>query len=102
MSDFAEVGALQVLARLRGVSPPVTRRLRIAEQATLAQLHAALQVAFGWTDDHLYTFQIRGSQFGGRARGMESAVAGGVDIPLAAFGFETGELFRYQYKLFVP
>jgi hypothetical protein len=27
---------------------------------------------------------------------------GGVDIPLAAFGFEINETFRYQYNLFVP
>jgi hypothetical protein len=37
-----EIGAVQLRARLRGVSPPVTRRLRISEQATLAQLHAVL------------------------------------------------------------
>jgi hypothetical protein len=29
------------------LSPPVTRRLLITEQASLAQLHAALQVALG-------------------------------------------------------
>jgi len=29
-------------------------------------------------------------------------MAGGVDIPLAAFGFEIEEPFRYQYNLFVP
>jgi hypothetical protein len=68
----------------------------------LAQLHAVLQVAFGWSDTHLYAFLIRGGQFGDRARGMELAMAGGADIPLAAFGFEIGEPFRYQYNLFVP
>ena len=97
-----EIGAIQLTARLRGVSPPVTRRLRIAEQATLAQLHAVLQVAFGWSDDHLYTFLIRGGRFGDPGRGMELAQAGGVDIPLAAFSFDIGEPFRYQYNLFVP
>ena len=102
MVDNGKIGAVQLSVRLRGVSPPVTRRLQIAEQATLAQLHAVLQVAFGWSDDHLYTFQIRGSQFGDPGRGMELAVAGGTVIPLAAFGFEIDELFRYQYKLFVP
>jgi hypothetical protein len=55
-----KVGAVQLNARLCGVSPPVTRRLMITEQASLAQLHAALQVAFGWSDEHLYVFQIRG------------------------------------------
>jgi len=102
MRDFDEVGALQMLARVRGVSPPVTRRLQIAEQTTLKQLHAALQVAFGWVDEHLYTFQIRGTPFGDPSRGIELALAGGVDVPLAAFGFEVGEAFRYEYNLFVP
>ena len=98
-----KVGAVQLSARLRGVSPPVTRRLRVAEQTSLAELHAALQVAFGWSDGHLYTFQIRGWQFGDPARAIELALAsGGVDIPLAAFGFEIGEPFLYQYNLFIP
>lgn len=102
MVHDGEIGAVQLSVRVRGISPPVTRRLRIAEQATLAQLHAVLQVALGWSDPHLYTFLIRGGQFGDRARGMELAIAGGADIPLAAFGFEIGEPFRYQYNLFVP
>lgn len=41
-----QVGAVQLSARLCGVSPPVTRRILITEQASLAQLHAALQAAF--------------------------------------------------------
>lgn len=103
MEAEQKVGALQLSARLRGVSPPVMRRLRIAEQSSLAELHAALQVAFGWSDQHLYTLQIRGWQFGDSDRAIELALAGGgVDIPLAAFGFEIGEAFLYQYNLFIP
>ena len=60
MVHDGEIGAVQLSVRVRSVCPPVTRRLRIAEQATLAQLHAVLQVAFGWSDTHLYTFLIRG------------------------------------------
>src|SRR5271156_906230 len=103
MDAEQQVGAVQLSARLRGVSPPVTRRLRVAEQTSLAELHAALQVAFGWSDGHLYTFQIRGSQFGDTARAIELALAGGgIDIPLAAFGFDIGKPFLYQYNLLVP
>jgi hypothetical protein len=103
MEGEQKVGAVQLSARLRGVSPPVTRRLRVAEQTSLAELHAALQVAFGWSDGHLYTFQIRGWQSGDPARAIELALSGGgVDIPLAAFGFEIGEPFLYQYNLFIP
>jgi hypothetical protein len=58
----------------------------IPEQASLAQLHAALQVAFGWHDEHLYVFQICGWQFGDPGRAIELALAGGgVNIPLAAW-----------------
>jgi len=103
MNGEQKVSAVQLSARLRGVSPPVTRRLLITEQASLAQLHATLQVAFGWSDEHLYSFQIRGWQFGDPARAIELVLAGGgVDIPLAAFGFQINETFRYQYNLFVP
>jgi hypothetical protein len=103
VANEQQVGAAQLNARLRGVSPPVTRRIHIAEQASLGELHAALQVAFGWSDEHLYAFQIRGWQFGDPARALELALAGGaVDIPLAAFEFEIGEPFLYRYNLFVP
>jgi hypothetical protein len=103
MDAQQRVGAVQLSARLRGVSPQVTRRLLVSEQASLAKLHAVLQVAFGWSDEHLYTFQIRGWQFGNPSRAIELALAGGaVDIPLAAFAFAINETCRYQYNLFVP
>jgi hypothetical protein len=103
MGAEENIGAVQLSARLCGVSPPVTRRILITEQASLAQLHAALQVAFGWSDEHLYVFQIRGWQFGDPSRAIELALAGGgVDIPLAAFGFEINEAFQYHYNLCVP
>src|ERR1700722_9201687 len=98
MEAEQKVGAVQLSERLHGVSPPVTRRLPIAEQTSLAESHPALQVAFGWSDEILYTFQMRGWQFGDPARAIELAFAGGgVDIPLAVFGFEIGEPFLYQY-----
>lgn len=97
------MGAVQISVRLQGVSPPVTRRLVVSEQASLAQLHAALQVAFGWSDEHMCVFQIRGWQFGDPARAIELALAGGgVDMPIAAFAFEINETFQYHYNLFVP
>src|ERR1700738_4855890 len=103
MEAEQKVGAVQLSARLRGVSPPVIRRLLITEQSSLAELHATLQVSFGWSDQHLYSFQIRGWQFGDPARAIELALAGGgVDMPLAAFAFEVNESFQYHYNLLVP
>jgi len=36
--------------------PPIWRRLRLASDLTLTQLHEMLQVALGWTDSHLHHF----------------------------------------------
>jgi hypothetical protein len=102
METEQSVGAVQLSARLRGVSPPVTRRLLITEQASLAQLHATCN-RFWMQRRASVSFQIRGWQFGDPARAIELALAGGgVDIPLAVFAFEINETFRYQYNLFVP
>ena len=38
--------------------PPIWRRLRLASDLTLPQLHQIIQVAMGWTDSHLHHFQI--------------------------------------------
>ena len=49
---------------LRGVKPAVWRRLQIASDLTLRDLHHALQVVLGWTDSHLHEFELDGSRYG--------------------------------------
>ncbi|EFE3786641.1 plasmid pRiA4b ORF-3 family protein [Escherichia coli] len=41
---------------VRGVSPMVWRRLRIAADTSLAALHFIIQIIQGWGDDHLHQF----------------------------------------------
>jgi hypothetical protein len=41
---------------LAEVSPPVWRRLRVPGDANLGWLHAAIQMAMGWTNSHLHQF----------------------------------------------
>lgn len=53
-----------VKVTLRGVKPAVWRRLQIASDLTLRDLHHALQVAMGWTDSHLHEFDVEGSRYG--------------------------------------
>jgi len=38
---------------LRGVSPLIWRRLLVRSDSSIADLHATLQLAFGWSDEHL-------------------------------------------------
>jgi hypothetical protein len=51
----------QLRAVLCGVSPPVWRRLLLASDTSLAELHEILQRAFACSDDHLHRFLIDGA-----------------------------------------
>ena len=55
---------LQLKVTLRGVRPPIWRRLQIESNGTLAKLHAALQITFAWEDSHLHEFQVGERRFG--------------------------------------
>lgn len=43
---------------LRGVKPPVWRRVRVPETYTFWDLHVAVQDAMGWFDCHLHLFEV--------------------------------------------
>lgn len=48
---------------LRGLYPPIWRRLQVPSTLTLADLHRVLQVAFDWRDEHRHRFTIEGRSF---------------------------------------
>ena len=43
---------------LDNAKPPIWRRLRLASDLTLDQVHVVLQTVMGWTDSHLHQFQM--------------------------------------------
>ena len=43
--------------RLEDVEPPIVRELQVHDGLTLADLHAALQIAFGWRERHRHLFR---------------------------------------------
>lgn len=43
---------------LEDTHPPVWRRILIPEKITYEELHRAIQIVFGWTDEHLHDFRI--------------------------------------------
>jgi len=57
-------GGYVLKVTLRGVKPAVWRRLCVAGDLTLRDLHHVLQVALGWTDSHLHDLDVDGNRYG--------------------------------------
>lgn len=75
-------------ARLVGCSG-VVRTIGVRADQTFVDLHRALQVAFGWDDDHLYTFWL-GTKFWPTA-GTEFCDPFSYDNPSPLSPFLSGE-----------
>lgn len=54
----------QLKVTLKDSRPPIWRRFQVPGDTTLHGLHLILQVVMGWTNSHLYRFEIGGTQFG--------------------------------------
>src|SRR6266853_3211989 len=56
--------AYQLHITLKGIRPPIWRRVQVPGTLRLARFHAVIQTVFGWTDSHLHQFLISGESFG--------------------------------------
>jgi hypothetical protein len=54
----------QLKITLRGVKPPIWRRVVVDGGESLNHLHAVIQAALGWWDAHLHDFDIGGTRYG--------------------------------------
>ena len=58
MTDQHRTHWLQLKTRLRGVHPAVWRRVRLADDVSVANLHGVIQLLMGWDDDHLHRLAL--------------------------------------------
>jgi hypothetical protein len=60
---YANGGVYQLKVTLTESKPPIWRRFQVAGNITLHRLHLILQDVMGWTNSHLYRFDIGGIQY---------------------------------------
>jgi hypothetical protein len=63
MAKTAET-IVRLKVTLRGIRPPVWRRLLIPATLSLGDVHRAIQAAMGWEDSHLHVFEIAERHYG--------------------------------------
>src|SRR5438445_5063285 len=54
----------QIKITLKGIKPPIWRRVQVEGNISLHILHRILNSAMGWTNSHLYQFRLGGTFYG--------------------------------------
>lgn len=88
----------QLRVVLHGISPLIWRRLVIPAGTTIAELHAVLQTAFGWSGEHLHRFVIHGREYGISCVGGPGFRDDAHQVRLGELGLRLGERFSYEYN----
>lgn len=83
-------------------APGVRARLAVGAEQHLTVLHDAIQEAFGWLDDHLYSFWLDGRFWGNEAQEFTSPIepdgrAATADVPIAELGIAPGARLAYIF-----
>jgi hypothetical protein len=80
--------------------PDVWRDIKLAEDNTLEDLHLTIQLAYGWWDDHLYSFYLSGNP---RDRSSEigspwsDTALHTHQVQMAQLGLREGQTFLYLF-----
>src|SRR5208337_1460637 len=59
----SEKRVYQLKVTLRGIRPPIWRRILVPHDIPLDKLHRVLQIVMGWTDSHFHKFIIDGVSY---------------------------------------
>ncbi len=100
-SDAAKPQVFQFKITLRGIKPPVWRRIQMTD-GSLDDLHLQIQAALGWTNSHLHQFVI-GDDYYGDPDLMEDSLddqelIDSTKTRLSKLLGRVGKSFRFRYE----
>jgi hypothetical protein len=88
--------AYQMTITLRGIRPPIWRRVQVPGTISLAAFHDVIQRVFGWTDSHLHQFVVAGRTYG-QPDDFDEAVEDESGVTLANALGTRNKRFLYVY-----
>ena len=87
----------QINVVLQDSKPPIWRRLLIAPEITLFDLHKIIQIAMGWTTSHLHQFKIDNKYYSIPSEDDWQPVIDERKIHIAEIAPVEGSKFVYEY-----
>jgi hypothetical protein len=90
-----QIYALEIA--LTGSKPRIWRRVRVLEDASLHTLHSVLQVTMGWTNSHLYQFEIADRRFSDPNPDGDDETEDARRVQLRDLALREGSRFSYVY-----
>jgi hypothetical protein len=84
----------QLKITLKNVKPPIWRRVQVSD-CSLALLHEIIQVVMDWDDQHLYSFEVGGTEYSDRRGSKELDMEDASRARLSRL--ITNEKFKFTY-----
>jgi hypothetical protein len=97
MPPRAPTSIHQLKVTLTGTKPPIWRRIQVASSINLRRLHDVIQAAMGWTQSHLYQFELGDVCYGEPDPEYGMPIRSAKSTPLRRIAPEPGAKFTYQY-----
>ena len=97
MSPRAPTTVHQLKVTLLEIRPLIWRRLQVPSAINLRRLHDVLQAAMGWTQSHLYRFEVGDQEFGEPDPDFDLPIRSAKSTPLRKVAPEPGVTFLYEY-----
>jgi len=91
------LAAYQLRISLKGISPPIWRRLLVRNDITLRRLHNIIQEAGAWWNYHLHEFVAAGMLYGRPDPDGELPHLSDAHVRLRNLPLGKGDLFGYRY-----
>ena len=89
----------QLKITLRGIRPPIWRRVLVGDTVTLHHLHRVIQAAMGWEDTRLHRFTINSELYGEPSTEGFYRVKDERKSTLGEAAPSVKTKFRYEYDL---
>src|SRR5215211_2176435 len=97
MSPRAPTSVHQLKVTLLDIRSPIWRRLQVPSAINLRRLHDVLQATMGWTQSHLYRFEVGDREFGEPDPDFDLPFQSAQSTPLRKIAPEPGVTFLYEY-----